>query len=138
MTKIFGAIVLFATLLMGLSQDLAGQVFVVPGPGDSPDHNARWSQYLKALRVTNIGGKKHRGTGRVAAFAVYENDPRIIYVGSASGGVFKTENGGVSFKAVFDREGSCSIGAVAVSQQNADLVWVGTGESWQRGVSRCG
>ncbi len=85
---------------------------------------------LCSIPSTNIG---HEGrSGRVSCFSVYENDPKIIYVGSASGGVFKTSNGGLSFKAVFDREGSSSIGAVSVSQQNPDIVWVGTGESWPR------
>src|SRR5689334_8494757 len=67
-------------------------------------------------------------SGRVVDLAVYEKEPRIFYVATASGGVWKTEDAGTSFTPVFDREGSECIGAVAVSQSNPDVVWVGTGE----------
>src|SRR5437762_871639 len=70
--------------------------------------------------------------GRVADIAVYDKEPRIFFVASASGGVFKTESAGASFTAVFDREGSSSIGAVAVSQSNPHVIWVGTGEGTNR------
>jgi len=63
---------------------------------------------------------------------VYEKDPCIFFVGSASGGVFKTEDGGKSFKAFFDKEGASSIGAVTVSQNDSNLVWIGLGEGWHR------
>jgi len=59
-------------------------------------------------------------------------------VGSASGGILKTGNGGRSFQFVFDKGGSSAIGAVSVSQTDPNLVWVGTGEGWQRNDSGWG
>jgi len=70
--------------------------------------------------------------GRVADIAVYEKAPRIFYIGTASGGVWKTENGGLTTTLVFSREGSPNIGAVAVSPNNPDKVYVATGEGNSR------
>ena len=70
-------------------------------------------------------------SGRIAAIDGVASDPRIIYVGAAGGGVWKSLNGGTSFKPVFDKY-SQSIGAVTVDQAHPDTVWVGTGETWTR------
>src|SRR5436853_7748450 len=70
-------------------------------------------------------------SGRIAAVDVGNSDTRYIYVGSAGGGVWKSEDFGVTFKPVFDKY-TQSIGAVAVDQKNPQTVWVGTGESWVR------
>jgi photosystem II stability/assembly factor-like uncharacterized protein len=60
----------------------------------------------------------------------------VFYIGSASGGVWKTINGGMSWRSVFDNEDVGSIGAVAVAPSNSEIVWVGTGEdNNQRSVS---
>ena len=67
-------------------------------------------------------------SGRIAAIDAVNNDPRIIYVGAASGGVWKSINGGTTFKPVFDKY-SQSIGAIAIDQTRPETVWVGTGES---------
>jgi photosystem II stability/assembly factor-like uncharacterized protein len=71
-------------------------------------------------------------SGRISDLAVYEAHPSIYYVGTAHGGVWKTTNNGTTFEAQFQDLGLMSIGAVAVSQNNPDLVWVGTGESNNR------
>jgi photosystem II stability/assembly factor-like uncharacterized protein len=71
-------------------------------------------------------------SGRIADLAVYETDPAIYYVGTAHGGVWKTTNNGTTFEAQFQNQGLMSVGAVAISQSNPDLVWVGTGESNNR------
>jgi photosystem II stability/assembly factor-like uncharacterized protein len=71
-------------------------------------------------------------SGRISDLAVYEADPAIFYVGTAHGGVWKTVNNGTTFEAQFQDRGLMSIGDVAVSQSNPDLVWVGTGESNNR------
>ena len=71
-------------------------------------------------------------SGRISDLAVYEANPSIYYVGTAHGGVWKTLNNGTTFEAQFQDLGLMSIGAVAVSQNNPDLVWVGTGESNNR------
>src|SRR5205814_1418433 len=64
-------------------------------------------------------------SGRVADIAVYEADPKIFYVGTAHGGVWKTTSGGALLTPVFDNQGLMSIGDVAVSQSLPDLVYVG-------------
>ena len=73
-------------------------------------------------------GSTHRG-GRFVDFAVVESAPRTFYAANATGGVWKTENGGVSFTQVFDSPTVASVGAVALSQSNPDVVYVGSGEA---------
>lgn len=68
-------------------------------------------------------------SGRVADVEGVSGDPRILWVGSASGGVWKTTNGGLTFKPVFDEQPIASIGDIGLSPSNADIVYVGTGES---------
>ena len=67
--------------------------------------------------------------GRVADVEGVPGDPNVVYVGSASGGVWKTTNGGVTWKPIFERQGTLSIGDIALAPSNPDVVWVGTGES---------
>src|SRR4051812_9083424 len=71
-------------------------------------------------------------SGRIADVAVYEAKPSTYYVGTAHGGVWKTVNNGTLFTPLLQDEGLMSIGDVAVSQTNPDLVWVGTGEANNR------
>jgi photosystem II stability/assembly factor-like uncharacterized protein len=75
--------------------------------------------------------------GRLTAIEGVNNDPRIIYVGSAGGGVWKTTNAGVNFKSVFDKYCQ-SIGALAVDQKNPKVIFVGTGESNMRNTVSVG
>lgn len=75
--------------------------------------------------------------GRITAIDGFNADPRILYVGTAGGGVWKTTNGGSQFKPVFDKHCQ-SIGAVAIDQTNPDVVWVGTGESNMRNTVSIG
>jgi photosystem II stability/assembly factor-like uncharacterized protein len=79
--------------------------------------------------------------GRVDDFAVVESNPSIVYAGLASGGVWKTTNGGTTWTPVFDNEEVSTIGDVTVAASDPDVVWVGTGEpnnrqssSWGNGV----
>jgi photosystem II stability/assembly factor-like uncharacterized protein len=75
-------------------------------------------------------------SGRVVGFAVEPNNPSRFFVASASGGVWKTVNDGTTWTPVFDREGSYSIGAIALDPKNPLTVWIGTGENnSQRSVS---
>src|SRR5712691_6310362 len=71
-------------------------------------------------------------SGRIADLAVYEANPAIFYVGTSHGGVWKTTNNGTTFEAQFQDQGLISVGDVTVSQNNPDLVWVGSGESNNR------
>ena len=67
--------------------------------------------------------------GRIISLAVYEAEPSTWWAATASGGLVKTTNNGVTFEHQFDREAVVSIGHVAVSQSDKDVVWVGTGEA---------
>ncbi len=67
--------------------------------------------------------------GRITALAVVESDPTTYFVATASGGLLKTTNNGTTFTFLFDKESTVSIGDVAVSQANPNVVWVGTGEA---------
>jgi photosystem II stability/assembly factor-like uncharacterized protein len=68
--------------------------------------------------------------GRIAAAAAVAGKPGVYYAGAASGGVWKSSDGGTTWKPTFDKESSQAIGALAVSQSNPDIVWAGTGEAW--------
>src|ERR1700704_900148 len=100
-----------------------------------PNHDS----VLKTLKFRNIGPAVMGG--RVDDFAVVESDPRIIYVGAAAGGIFKTTNGGTTWEPIFDEVGSPSIGDIALAPNNPAILYVGTGEpnnrqssSWGNGV----
>lgn len=80
-------------------------------------------------------------SGRITAIAVYEKDPYVWWAATASGGLIKTTNNGMTFVHQFDDQPTVSIGDVQVSQSDANIVWVGTGEanprnsvSWGDGV----
>ncbi len=68
-------------------------------------------------------------SGRIADFAVRPDKPNEYYVATASGGVWKTSNAGTTWTPLFDKQGSYSIGCIALDPQNPHVVWVGTGEN---------
>jgi photosystem II stability/assembly factor-like uncharacterized protein len=70
-------------------------------------------------------------SGRITSIDASNKNPLLVYVGSASGGVWKSTNGGTTFKDVFKDEVQI-IGAVAIDQNDNDVVWIGTGEPWTR------
>ncbi len=82
---------------------------------------------FKTLSFREIGPT--RQGGRFTDFAVVEATPRIFYAASATGGVYKTDSGGFAFTQVFDNGGTASVGAIAVSQTNPDVLYLGSGES---------
>src|SRR5438034_560563 len=89
------------------------------------------SETISGLGARNIGSAAM--SGRVAALAaVHEGSRLTVYVGAASGGVWKSVNGGTTYKPVFDKQPVQSIGAIAVDPKNPQVVWVGTGEAWTR------
>ena len=99
--------------------------------------NVSWSQskssaeadpveaLVEAINVRHLGP----GTmsGRVTSIAVPHDSPEVVYVGTASGGLWKSTSAGVTWDPVFDDQPTQSIGAVALSAVNPDLVWAGTG-----------
>ena len=83
-------------------------------------------EQFKNLKPRNIGPAGM--SGRITTIDVVLDNPNIIYLGSASGGVWKTENSGNTWTPVFDDQPTQNIGTVAVQQSNPNVVWVGTGE----------
>jgi photosystem II stability/assembly factor-like uncharacterized protein len=77
-------------------------------------------------------------SGRIDDFAVFEQNPAIFYIGTATGGVWKTVNNGTTLEPVFDDQGNASIGAVAIAPGDPNIVWVGTGEANNRQSSSWG
>jgi photosystem II stability/assembly factor-like uncharacterized protein len=76
--------------------------------------------------------------GRVDDIEAVVDDPRIIFVGTASGGVFRTLNNGTTWEPVFDAQHALSIGDIAIAPSNRGVVWVGTGEANNRQSSTWG
>ncbi|MBT7243184.1 MAG: hypothetical protein HN879_07155 [Flavobacteriaceae bacterium] len=81
---------------------------------------------LKDMKPRNIGPGGM--SGRVTAIDVVTRNPEIMYVGTASGGLWKSESGGVKWKPIFEKEATASIGAVTIQQSNPSVIWLGTGE----------
>ena len=104
---------------------------VVPAQAQTPAPSID-SGVISGLGARNIGSAAM--SGRVSALAGYR-DPSgkvTLFVGAASGGVWKSTDGATTFKPVFDEQPVQSIGAIAVDPTNSKNVWVGTGESWVR------
>ncbi|MBW8838896.1 MAG: hypothetical protein JF602_03425, partial [Gemmatimonadetes bacterium] len=76
--------------------------------------------------------------GRVDDIEAVADDPHTIFVGTASGGVFRTFNNGTTWQAVFDAQSALSIGDIAIAPSNRNIVWVGTGEANNRQSSTWG
>ncbi|MHB1193802.1 MAG: VPS10 domain-containing protein [Longimicrobiales bacterium] len=91
---------------------------------------------LYALQPRSVGPAGM--SGRIAALAVAPSDPSVIWVGAATGGVWKSTNAGTTFEPVFDSERVSSIGAIAVDPSASDVVWVGTGEGNPRNSAGVG
>ncbi|MGE5360096.1 MAG: hypothetical protein ACM3NQ_13855 [Bacteroidales bacterium] len=70
------------------------------------------------------------GAGRIASVAGVPGDTKTYYAGAASGGIWKTNDGGETFEPIFDQQSAQAIGALAVSQSSPNVVWAGTGEAW--------
>ena len=69
---------------------------------------------------------------RVPAVTGVAGDPATYYVGAASGGIFKSEDGGVSWKPIFDDMPAASIGSLALAPADPNVIWAGTGETFIR------
>ena len=66
-------------------------------------------------------------SGRITAIDVNPHNKDVIFAGSASGGLWRSQNGGIDWHPVFDDQPTSSIGAVAIADANPSIIWVGTG-----------
>jgi photosystem II stability/assembly factor-like uncharacterized protein len=94
---------------------------------NKPDEKMTVSSALSSLSWRSIGPANMGG--RIADVEGVPGNPNLVYVGTASGGVFKTTNGGMSWTPIFDRQTTISVGDLALEPGNPDVIWVGTGES---------
>ena len=83
-------------------------------------------EQLENLKPRNIGPGGM--SGRVTSIDAVHDNPEVMYVGTASGGLWKSTSGGIKWAPVFDKQITASVGAVAIQQSNPSVVWVGTGE----------
>ena len=117
-------------------------ILLAPAEAFAQNGNGRVEEAaLRNLQWRSIGPANMGG--RVDDVAVVESEPHIIYVGTASGGLWKTTNNGTTWASIFDGTGSPSIGDVTLAPGDPNIVWVGTGEpnnrqssSWGDGVYR--
>src|SRR4030095_10440323 len=105
-------------------------------PSPSPAPPQLTDVLFKNLKARSIGPAVMGG--RVSDIALDPQNPFVFYVGLAHGGVFKTEDNGVSFDPIFDKQPVLSIGAVAVAPSDSTVIWVGTGEANDRNSSGWG
>ena len=94
---------------------------------DAPTETFRW----RSIGPGNM-------MGRISALDALNNDHKTALVGAASGGVWLTHNGGITWTPIFDNYGSASIGDVAFFQPDPSIIWVGTGEANNRNSSAWG
>lgn len=95
------------------------------------------SDTISGLGARNIGSATM--SGRVAAVAaVKENGRMTVYIGSASGGMWKSVNNGTTYKPIFDKQPVQSIGAIAIDPSAPKTIWAGTGEGWTRNSASIG
>ena len=125
---------LCAAFVCSLSLGVSGQE--VKPPVTDAETRLEWYKQHMELRETSPYKNllwRHIGpthmSGRVTDIAKPLDQPHSFYVASASGGVWKTENRGTTWKPIFDDAPSGSVGAIAVDPSNSDIVWVGLGES---------
>ncbi len=94
------------------------------GAGPSP------AALFKDLRWRNIGPANM--SGRVTDIEAFESNPAVVYVATASGGVWKSVNAGTTWTPIFTRYTTASIGDIGLFQKDPNLVWVGSGEGCVR------
>src|SRR5947207_9464128 len=95
------------------------------------------SETISGLGARNIGSATM--SGRITSIAGVQEGQRLtVYIGAASGGVWKSVNGGTTFKPVFDKQPVQSIGAITIDPKDPKTIWAGTGEAWTRNSTSIG
>ncbi|MFN7116980.1 MAG: glycosyl hydrolase [Saprospiraceae bacterium] len=101
-------------------------------PAETAKKEEKKEHYLDKI---SLGGLKFRSvgpaitSGRVIDLAVHPTNPKVWYIAVASGGVWKTENAGITFTPLFDAQSSYSIGCITLDPNNPNVIWVGSGEN---------
>ena len=117
------------TLILSMILSLAsGPLFAKKAKDEAkPDEEAKVmsAKTFAGLKLRNIGPAIN--SGRVSDLAVHPEKEQIVYAATASGGLWKTTNAGITWKPIFDEQASYSIGCVTVDPNNPKVVWVGTG-----------
>src|ERR687895_437395 len=103
---------------------------LVQGQGGGQQPPQQGTQPTRAVPAPRFEYVGPTSAGRIAAAAAVAGKPGVYYAGAASGGVWKTSDGGATWKPTFDKETSQAIGAMAVAPSNPNIVWAGTGEAW--------
>ncbi|WP_291271170.1 hypothetical protein [Geothrix sp.] len=106
---------------------VAAPVLAAPKPAVKSEVAAAKESPLAAMPFRNIGPAVT--SGRVGDIAIDARKPDTWYVAAASGGVWKTLNGGTTWSPIFDKEGSFSIGCITIDPRDPLTIWVGTGEN---------
>ncbi len=113
-----------------------GALFVPAAHAAPPPAHPQPSTKAPAVDPATYAALKFRHIGpagnRVSAVAGVPGDPKVYYAGAASGGIFKTTDGGVHWEPIFDSQPVSSIGALAVAPSDPNVVWAGTGEPFIR------
>lgn len=91
---------------------------------------------IQNLKIRNVGPANM--SGRITAIDAAKDNPRILVVGAASGGVWKSENGGSAWQPVFDDQPTQNIGAVRIDPTDPKVIWAGTGEGNPRNSMNLG
>ncbi|MFK8015261.1 MAG: glycosyl hydrolase [Gammaproteobacteria bacterium] len=114
LSRLLATIALFAFTAPALAQDEPPE----PGLNEAT---------LKGMAMRSIGPALM--SGRISDIVMHPDNPRVWYVGVASGGIFKTANAGVTWSPIFENEAVYSIGCITLDPSNPNTVWVGTGEN---------
>ena len=109
-----------AVKVVGLSAVMA--LSMIGAPVMAADENP-----FAGLKLRTIGPALT--SGRVSDFAFHKDAPQAFYLATASGNLWKTNNNGTTWQALFEKEGSYAIGSVVIDPNNPDTVWIGTGEN---------
>jgi len=101
--------------------------FILTGFLQTSDAQKITSDTFNGLKFRNIGPAM--SSGRIADIAIHPKNENVWYIAVGSGGVWKTTNAGTTWKPIFDKETTYSIGSIAIDPSNNHTIWVGTGEN---------
>lgn len=139
-TRMSRRLSLLLPLLLALT-DLSAQQSPAPQvqpevPAPQPSPPPLTEVLFKGLKARAIGPTVMGG--RISDIAIDPRNPGVFYVGTATGGVSKTNDNGATFDPIFDKESALSIGAIAIAPSDPDVIYVGTGEANDRNSSGWG